>query len=143
MQNVVREVPSIELPYVPPRTRPRVWLTAARARLILAAIVLVSCGTIVLAMRRTSPTFDEITTMAGGARGWHTGSFDMMENYPPLTQMLYGLPVALMKPNYPAEVRQDAVPNRYAYAQDFLYRTGNDPERVAFRARLVAAGFAA
>jgi hypothetical protein len=144
MRDVRTAVPPIELPYVPPRAPPRrAWLTAKRARWILAAILLVSCATTLLAMRRTSPTFDEITTMAGGARGWHRGSFDMMRDYPPLTQVLYGLPVALTKPAYPQEARTDTVPHRYAYAQDFLYRAGNDAERVAFAARLVAAAFAA
>jgi 4-amino-4-deoxy-L-arabinose transferase-like glycosyltransferase len=111
--------------------------------LALAVVILVSSTATITAMRRTSPTFDEITTMAGGARGWKTGRFDIMPNYPPVTQYLYGLPVHLMDPVYPQELRQDTVPHRYAYAQELLYRVGNDPERVAFAARLVAAGCAA
>ena len=30
--------------------------------------------------------------MAGGARGYHAGSFDLMSDFPPLMQFLYGLP---------------------------------------------------
>jgi hypothetical protein len=106
---------------------------------LLALIVLLSGGATMAAMRNTSPTFDEITTMTGGARGLHTGDFSMMPDFPPLMQYLYGLPVYLSRPAYPAEVRQDTTPNRYAYAREFLYQVGNDPERIVFLGRLVAA----
>lgn len=111
--------------------------------LALLAIILASSLATITAMRRTSPTFDEITTMAGGARGFHVGSFDMMPDFPPVMQYLYGLPVFLGSPEYPVEQARDTVPHRYQYAQHFLYDVGNDPERVAFQARLVAAACAA
>jgi hypothetical protein len=123
--------------------RVRRWSAARWTHIALASVMAISSLATIAAMRRTSPTFDEITTMAAGARGFHVGRFDMMENYPPLTQYLYGLPVYLSGPNYPHELRPDTVPNRYGYAQDFLYRAGNDPERVAFLARLGAAACSA
>lgn len=131
-------------------TAVKVALTSKRATrstrlvwLCFAAIVLGSTFTIVAAMRHTSPTFDEITTGPGGARGLHLRSFDLMPDFPPVMQYLYGLPVYLSAPNYPAEMSTDTVPNRYLYAQQFLYDTGNDPEQITFRARLVAAACAA
>ncbi len=104
---------------------------------IMAAVILVSLTATTLGMMRTSTTFDEITVIAAGARGWETGDFAMMPNYPPVTQYLYGLPVYLSKPVYPVELRRDTVPHRYAYAQQFLFRSGNDPERLAFIARVM------
>ena len=108
----------------------------------IAVIVLLSMFVTAMASRRNSTTFDEITVIAGGARGWRTGSFNAMENYPPVTQYLYGLPVYLSKPNFPQEMRTDTVPPRYLYAQIFMFRSGNDPEVLAFRARLLAAACA-
>jgi len=117
--------------------------SALQAWLAVTAIVLTSLLVTIAAMRHTSPTFDEITTGPGGARGFHTGTFDMMPDFPPVMQYLYGLPVYLSRPNYPAEVRTDTVPHRYVYAQQFMYDNGNDPERITFRTRLVASACAA
>lgn len=109
----------------------------------LAAILLISGTAIVGAMRHTSTTFDEILLPASGARGFVTGKFDLVLDHPPLMQYLYGLPVYLSHPSYPAE-RQGLwrYPTRYLYAQQFYWNAGNDPERIAFIARLVAAGIA-
>jgi hypothetical protein len=110
---------------------------------ILAVIVLLSTSATMLAMRSTSTTFDEITAMAGGARGFETGDWSMLHDYPPVMQYLYGLPVYLSGVNYPAETRTDTVPHRYEYAQTLLWRSQNDSEKLIFRARLVAVAFVA
>lgn len=117
--------------------RPRV-----NARWVLIAILAVSFLATVGAMRRTSPTFDEIVLVAGGARGWHTGAFDLAPDHPPLMQYLYGLPVYLSGPEYPIEPPPEAqaVPGyRYWYARQFYYNAGNDPRSVSFLGRLPAA----
>ncbi len=108
------------------------------------ALVLVASSTLtILAMRRTSTTFDEIVLIAGGARGLRTGAFDLAPDHPPLMQYLYGLPVYLSHPNYPAEDGRWGSRTRYNYARAFFWRVGNDPERLAFLARLIAAALAA
>jgi hypothetical protein len=101
---------------------------------LLALLVTGSTAATILAMRQTSATFDEITTIAVGARGWHTGDWTMMPDYPPVTQYLYGLPAYLSGPRYPAETDQ-----RYVYARNLLWRSGNDGATLIFRGRLVAA----
>ncbi len=58
----------------------RVWLW-------LVPILLLSMTATVAATLRTSTTFDELIMMAGGARGWETGRFDIQPEHPPL--MLY------------------------------------------------------
>ena len=78
-------------------------LAQLRPAWLLALIVVVSSGATLLAMRRTSTTFDEIVLMAAGARGYTTGKWDLAPEHPPLTQYLYGLPVYLTRPHYPQE----------------------------------------
>ncbi len=122
----------------------RVWLW-------LVPILLLSMTATVAATLRTSTTFDELIMMAGGARGWETGRFDIQPEHPPLMLYLYGLPVYLSQPAYPpyaeaprwrAEDGQPAVRDfgfRYGYSRSFLWESGNDPVRIAFLARLVGA----
>lgn len=108
-----------------------------RARLVLAVIVLFAGGLTVLAMTRTSTTFDEIVLMAGGARGYHTGKFELAPEHPPLMQYLYGLPIFMTSPHYPDEAGATA-DYRYPYAESFFWKVGNDPRRLAFLGRLPA-----
>lgn len=112
-------------------------------RVLLALIFLVSASAMLLAMRHTSTTFDEIVFVAGGARGYNTGLFDLAPDHPPLMQYVYGLPVALSKPTLPDESgippaqKQQAV-YRYHYAEMLYYQSGNDPQRIAFLGRIPA-----
>ena len=116
------------------------WSDRTRILAALAVLVLIIAGTITGAMRRTSTTFDEIVLVAGGARGYETGRFDLAPEHPPLMQYVYGLPVFLAGPSYPVEA--EATPPdfgyRYTYAREFFWRSGNDPERLAFLGRLMA-----
>ena len=119
----------------PVRRSGRAWLAAL-------AIALLSGGLTATASLRTSTTFDEIVLMAGGARGWETGLWNLAPEHPPLMQYVYGLPIHLIHPNLPAERPMPAVRDfsiRYDYAREFFWTTGNDPEKLAFLGRLPAA----
>ncbi len=136
-ERVVLDAPAAAGPRLPARLGPRLHAAAL-------ALILVVCGVaIVGAMRHTSTTFDEILLPSAGARGYATGRFDLVLDHPPLMQYVYGLPVYLTHPRIPAEPaggwRYDF---RYIYAQQFYWGVGNDPERLAFVARLVAAAIA-
>ncbi len=114
-------------------------LALARRWGALAAIVLAGAALTIGAMRRTSATFDEIVLIAGGARGYHTGRFDLAPDHPPLMQYLYGLPAYLARPAFPPERPGAWVPHtRYPYARAFFWGVGNDAGMLLFRARLVA-----
>lgn len=104
---------------------------------LVAALVVVSMGTTIFAMRRTSATFDEIAPIAVGAYGWETGDWTRMTRFPPVMQYLYGVPGYLARPKYPAQFV-----DHYMYAREFLWQSGNDAESLIFRARLVTACFA-
>jgi hypothetical protein len=109
--------------------------------IVLACIALISTVATIAAMRRTSPTFDEVVLFTAGARGYHNGgTFDLAPDHPPLMQFIYGLPVFLAKPTYPSETGYDtrATGYRYLYARQFLYDYGNDPRRITFLGRLPA-----
>ncbi len=124
---------------MPVTTRPARISNLMAARLALILIVLLSATAAISAMRRTSTTFDEIVMMAGGARGFETGKFDLAPEHPPFTQYLYGFPVFLNGANYPPEIG-GPVPDagyRYRYARQFFWRSGNDAERIAFLGRLM------
>ena len=109
-----------------------------RHRILLALIVAVFAGVAGTAIRHTSTTFDEVLLPSAGARGYVTGEFDLVLDHPPFLQYLYGLPVYLDGPNYPREDVVDwSYPGRYQYANAFYFGSGNDPERIAFIARLV------
>jgi hypothetical protein len=106
----------------------------------LAVIMAASFALTVAASRRTSTTFDEIIMMAGGARGFETGHFDLAPEHPPLTQYLYGLPVYLGGISYPQEIAGPfPFTYRYLYSRQLFWQSGNDPERSAFLGRLPAA----
>ncbi len=113
------------------------WLPRTLALLVALAATLITVG----AMRRTSPTFDEIVLVAGGARGLHLGRFDLAPEHPPLMQYIYGLPVYLSQPHYPVEPQPAPryLAYRYEYARAFYFAAGNDPERISFLGRLPAA----
>lgn len=109
---------------------------------VLAAIIVVSGGAIFAGLRHTSTTFDEITLVAGGARGYWTGRFDLLFDHPPVMQYLYGLAAVTTGPTFPAEpdgANPRADPSyRWSYSRSFFWEVGNDPERLALVSRLVA-----
>jgi Dolichyl-phosphate-mannose-protein mannosyltransferase len=114
---------------------------------IALAVAALTTTVTALASLRNATTFDEIVLMAGGARGYETGRWDIAPEHPPLMQYLYGLPIWLSHPSYP-ERRVAPAPAardfafRYTYSREFFWTTGNDPERIALLGRSVAALFA-
>jgi 4-amino-4-deoxy-L-arabinose transferase-like glycosyltransferase len=116
------------------------WLPRHGAVSIVTVVVLVYALVTILSMRQTSTTFDEITMPAAGARGYITGDFDLIELYHPrVMPYLYGLPLLLSRPEYPAEDRDwNAHGTNFGYASRLYFENGNDGPALAFRARLVA-----
>ncbi|MGH7465391.1 MAG: glycosyltransferase family 39 protein, partial [Longimicrobiales bacterium] len=119
--------------------------TTWRHWLLLSAIVVAFIAAAGSAMRHTSTTFDEILLPSAGARGYTTGSFEMITLYhPPVLQYVYGLPVALADFTYPAEMDvdwNDAL--SFFYARTFYFGLDNDPRRLAFLARTMGVAIGA
>jgi len=121
--------------------------SAALARLrpawLMAALLVVTGVAITTSMLRTSTTFDEIVMVAGGARGYETGDWQIAPEHPPFTQYMYGLLPHLAGIEYPDETDVPAEARaqmgyRYQYARQLFWNVGNDPERVAFLGRIPA-----
>ena len=118
-------------------------MSRARPVWLLLAVVIASTTLTILAMRRTSTTFDEIVMIAGGARGYSSGQWQLAPEHPPFTQYMYGLLPYLSRPKYPNESgvpaeAQKHMGYRYRYAQFFFFGEGNNPELLAFLGRLPA-----
>jgi hypothetical protein len=133
-----------------PEDRPRpapapAGRNVARPAVLLAVLLALTSGLVALAAStRNSTTFDEIIMMAGGARGYETGRWDLTPEHPPLTQYLYGLPVWLANPTLAPEMplaEGETLPfgYRYYWSQQFFWLVGNDAERIAFLGRIPAA----
>jgi hypothetical protein len=121
-----------------PNPEPLTSLAMMRHRILLTLIVVAFGGVAGAATRYNSTTFDEILLPSAGARGYAMGDFSLVLDHPPFLQYVYGLPVYLDGPNYPSEEGIDwSYPGRYQYATAFYFASGNDPERIAFIARLV------
>jgi hypothetical protein len=104
----------------------------------LALLFVVIAGS---AMLRNSATWDEIVFMSVGARGMHTGDFDIVNDHPRLAQYLYGVPAWLAARRYPPEDGRWSSVSRYYYSRAFLWGVGNEPERIIMSARLVGLAF--
>jgi 4-amino-4-deoxy-L-arabinose transferase-like glycosyltransferase len=109
----------------------------------IAVIVLAASGLALAASRRNSLTFDESFIIAVGARGLVTGDYSVAYEHPPGMLMIYGAAARAAGIRLPSE-RQSALQSTevFNYGQDALFRSGNDPERIAFAARIVAMLFA-
>lgn len=123
----------------PPVTTPA---SPRRWSWLLLPVLLLAGGATIAATRHTSLAFDETLLPASGARGYATGKFDLILDHPPLFQYVYGLPIHLSRPNYPTERLRWEYRYRFRYARYFFYESGNDPVRLAFGVRLIAAAVA-
>jgi hypothetical protein len=110
--------------------------------LLLALFVFIN----IASFTQKSPTFDEIQHLSGGYAMLKTGNFRIGPGHPPLMRLWAALPLAVMNPEYPQDhdllsgnrkywwlsVRKD-----YKFGYDFLYKSGNNPERIIFAARFM------
>jgi hypothetical protein len=93
--------------------------------------------------------------MAGGARGWATGAWDLTPEHPPLMSYLYGLPVFLsgaVLPRFQAAPSREEVHHgsprerdftfRYAYAREVFWGPQARPVQLALAGRAVAMAMA-
>jgi hypothetical protein len=106
------------------------------ATLAAAAVLLFSVA------RSTSPAFDENIYPPAGASYLRTGDFRLNLEHPPLSKVLFGLP--LLGRTSPADFRSQAwgQGNQIAFGLEMLYGVGRDRGAGVFRARSVAAACA-
>ncbi len=87
-------------------------------------------------MRGEVQTIDEGAHLAAGMSYWRTRDFRLNEEHPPLIKLLAGAAALTANPtiNFHNESWQNG--NQWAFAQDVLYRSGNNADDLLFRGRL-------
>lgn len=122
-----------DLPKVPPGRPP------LPVRLALGGVLAASALATLLGATRTSLTFDEVTMMSGGVRAIVSGRHDLIEDHPPLGQLLYGAAALAAGARPPADPGEASRPGfRHDYGRQLLFGSGSEPGRIAFAARLIS-----
>lgn len=90
----------------------------------------------ITSMRQEVQTIDEGVHLTAGVSYWQQRDFRLNEEHPPLIKLLAALPVILSRPhiNYNSPNWQNG--NQWAFAREFLYQSGNNPDTLLFLGRL-------
>jgi hypothetical protein len=113
------------------------------ATITIVIIALVAGGLTRAASLRMSATFDEITLVAGGLRGVEQDRWDLIADQPPLMMALYGLATRSLHPTLPPDDRDWRFDAQWDYSRLLVFESGNDPQALLGRARLVTTVMAA
>lgn len=90
----------------------------------------------IASMVQETQTIDEGVHLSAGVSYLLTGDFRLNEEHPPLIKMLSGVGVLLLQPVMLFGTPAWNEANQWAFAQDFLYHSGNDADRILLFARL-------
>ncbi|MDP2789916.1 MAG: glycosyltransferase family 39 protein [bacterium] len=90
----------------------------------------------ITSMRQEVQTIDEGVHLTAGVSYWQKRDFRLNEEHPPLIKLLAALPVIISRPhiNYdsPSWINGD----QWAFAREFLYKSGNNADHLLFLGRL-------
>ncbi|MEA3506328.1 MAG: glycosyltransferase family 39 protein, partial [Elusimicrobiota bacterium] len=112
------------------------------AGLLLACFFLIS----VASFTQKSLTFDEIQHLSSGYATLKTGNFYIGPGHPPLMRLWAALSLSVMNPGYPHDHKLLSrnrkywwlsVGEDYRFGHEFLYKSGNNPEKIVFASRLM------
>jgi len=110
-----------------------------------AAIILLAVMTLlaVFSMREDSLTFDEMSHIPDGYSYLVTRDYRLNPEHPPLAKDIAALPLLFLDLNFPQESEnwKTWTPDQqWRFGPEFLYRAGNDPDKIIFLARLPMIG---
>ncbi len=112
-------------------------------RFVLLAVILLAVGLAASSATQKSATMDEQNHIARGAAYLGTGDPRLSVEHPPLVNLLSALPVhVLLSPNLPLDEWWE-VAEWYHFAESFLWRVNDDPQRIVALARLPIVGLGA
>lgn len=107
------------------------------SRYIVVAGLLVLMATFqIVSMVQETQSIDEGVHLTAGVSYLLTGDFRLNEEHPPLIKMISGVGVLLTRPviHFGTPAWNEA--NQWAFAQEFIYHSGNDADRILLFARL-------
>ena len=114
--------------------------SAAQARALTVLTLLLSFGLAMTSAVQKSPTMDEQNHIARGAAYLGTGDPRLSIEHPPLVNVLSALPPHLLLDlELPLDQWWEAA-EWYHFADNFLWRTNDHPDRIVFLARLPIIG---
>ena len=115
----------------------RVFFQRRWVRNGLVGVILLVMGTLqVVTMVQETQTFDEGAHLAAGVSYLQARDFRMNEEHPPFVKMLAGMSVLLTNPHMSYDTPAWRDINLWEFSQDFMYRSGNDADRMLFFARI-------
>ena len=108
--------------------------TAITAIFLLSVMALISF----FSMREDSLTFDEMSHIPDGYSYLVTRDYRLNPEHPPLVKDLAALPLLAMNLNFPfqSDSWKTWTPDQqWRFGPEFLYRSGNNPDKIVFAAR--------
>ena len=107
-------------------------------RLLLGGILAVMFGLSVLTMVGDSATVDEVAHISAGYSYVAFHQLRLNPEHPPLIKDLAGLPLLFMHVRYPTDspAWTTEVNGQYETGRAFIYRSGNNADRLIFAARV-------
>ena len=114
-------------------------LQSRRITFTLAIFLLIVAGVLsVLSMKDDSVTRDELAHIVAGYSYLTQQDYRLNPEHPPLVKDLAALPLLFLDLNFPSShwAWREAVNGQWNFGFSFLYESGNDPNQIAFLARL-------
>ncbi|MGD2163900.1 MAG: glycosyltransferase family 39 protein [Anaerolineae bacterium] len=109
-------------------------------RFLVVVLLLLSCGLALTSAARKSATMDEQNHIARGAAYLGTGDPRLSIEHPPLVNVLSALPTySLLDLHLPLDQWWEAA-EWYHFAESFMWRVNQRPERILFLSRLPIVG---
>jgi 4-amino-4-deoxy-L-arabinose transferase-like glycosyltransferase len=111
-----------------------------RSRFLVVGLLLLSFGLALTSAVQKSPTMDEQNHIARGAAYLGTGDPRLSVEHPPLVNVLSALPAySLLDLRLPLDQWWEAA-EWYHFADNFMWRVNQNPDRIVFLARLPIVG---
>jgi len=104
----------------------------------LGAILIVSGALMFFAAKTDSGIMDELAHIPSGYGYVHELDYRLNPEHPPLLKAMSALPLLLLNPTFPVNdpAWTSAINGQWDMGSSFLYKSGNDPDKIIFWARL-------
>lgn len=106
-------------------------------RAIAITILGLMAWALILSAKNDAQTVDEGVYISSGYALYQYKQYPLNKEHPPLAKYLAGLPLQFQKINFTNNAKQYIANNdQYGFANEFLYNSGNDANKIIFFSRL-------